>query len=299
MDRKLAFIVAIAAFCVFLLSSAAVLAQDTQGQDFVLTHMWNRGDTVRYKITQDLSGSRTLPGAQNSTPIACQMTSVIRVRFVKSLTDNGMEIAIETESASLKLPNKEPRSFAASKEPRIYRIAPSGRVVQVKDGKDQPKASSRSVLDNAWLEPLVVLATFPEAAIKIGQDVPLELQNPLQADAAAIKASFKVDDLKQSREGWIATIKQTLGLPEGQAADGDPGEPTSRIDGKINFGFIADKGRLSAADGTVKTVVRIYTPVPGMPQGDLPTGAATSLRVEQLASKFTVETLPPVSSGRK
>lgn len=299
MDRKLAFIVAILSI-IMLFSAAAALAQGGQGKDVVLGHSWQQGDTVRYKITQDLSGSRTLPGAQQSTAIACQMVSTIRIRFVKALPNNAMEIAAETESATLKLPNRDPRPFAASKEPRIYRIDFSGKAVQAKDAKDQPKASSRSVLDNAWLEPMVILSVFPETGLKTDAGTPCDVPNPLLAGGEAVRVSMKLGEVKQSRDGWIANVAETVGLPDDQSAD-NPDSPGTRIEGQVSIRFLADKGRLFSAEGNLKTSVRSETSVPGLPGGDQPMGAATSVKVEQLATKFTIETLPPAPapSGRK
>ncbi|GEM_PF-2113278 len=301
MARRFALVFAITTICAVLLSSAAALAQDNQDDKFALLYAFKKGDTVRYKVTQLISGTRMLPGASQPTTLDCELTTVVRVRFVKALGKDGMELAAETESATIKLGGKEPRTFAASKAPRIYRISPTGKPIQVKDAKTTPSIPGSSVLDVGWLESLVVFSVFPDVGVDVGSEWSQDLTNPLQKDTK-IKVSAKLQDLKQVKEGWITTISETIGLPEGASAEDGDETPGSRVEGKITLKFLADKGRLFSAEGSVKADIRTQMAMPGMPAGDLPMGSAMGMKVEQVSSRFSIETIPaaPVSktSGR-
>jgi hypothetical protein len=280
------------AFISILITICAVTAYAQQGDGLILSHVMKQGETVTYKITQQLTGTRMLPGAAQATQIDCVLTSTVRMRLVKALDKGNMELAAETESVTVKLAGKEPRNMPGSKDPRIYRISPSGRPVEVvKGGKMEASPVTRSLLDAAWLESLVILAVFPETAVKTGSDWTHEIANPLQTDAKT-KISAKLEDLKQAKEGRVATIKETIAMPEGQVRDEDPNASSSLMEGPITLKYLTDKGRLLAAEGNIKADVRTLVGVPGLPKGDVPMGAAVAMRVEQLNSKFTVETIP-------
>ncbi len=293
MDRRSAFISVVLIVAAALLPAASGFAQGSQSNGFVLAHVMNQRDTVTYKITQQLAGSRTLPGASQAVPMDCTLTSTVRLRLVKALGDGNIEVAAETQSATLKLAGKDPRNIPASKEVRIYRITPSGKPVETTKGdKVEAKPVTRSLLDSAWIEPLVLLAVFPDTAVSKGSDWTLEIANPLKTDDKS-KISAKLEDVKQAKEGWIATIKETLALPTGQTSDDNPIVPGSRIQGELTLKYLSEAGRLFAAEGAVTAYARTQMGVPGLPKGDLPMGSATGMKVEELSSKFTVETVPP------
>jgi len=292
MNRKTAFISTVIIAAVIALSAAA-FAQTNQSEGFILAHVLSQGETVSYKITQQLTGMRMLPGASQATPIECEMISTVRIRLVKALGKGNMELAAETESATLKMPGKEPRNMPVSKTPRTYRITPSGTPVEITKGdKVEATPVTRSILDSAWLESLVILAIFPETAVNVGSEWKQEMANPLKTDVKT-RMSGKMEDLKQAKEGRIATVKEVVGIPYDQAPQDDPNMPGSSISGDVTLRFVADQGRLLSAEGSIQANARTRMGMPGLPKGDLPMGSATAMKVEQINSKFRIETVPP------
>lgn len=295
MHTRLAPIVAVLTLFLVLCTLTFVSAQDAQSSEtesFALQHMMKPGETVKYKIVQQISGTRALPGVAKPTAIDCELTSVIRVKCVKELSDQGLELAADTESITVKMANRSPRSMPAPKGSRVYRIDRYGKAMDVKDSKSAPPPATRSVLDTAWIECLAIVAAFPETGVNTGSAWSLEMANPLLTDTK-IKLSAKLENLKETKDGWVATIKETVGLPDGQTAEIDPEEPGGRIDGTMELKYLADKGRMFSAQGTLKADVRSNMTMPGLPNSDLPMGSVMALRIEQFSCKFKVETIPP------
>lgn len=276
-----------------LIPATSGLAQGAGGNGYRLTHAMGPRDTVTYKITQQLTGSRTLPGAAQAVPIDCVLTSTVRLRLVNALGNGNIEVACETQSATLKLAGKEPRNLPASKAPRTYRITPSGKPVETTkaDKVETKPVLTRTLLDSGWMEPLLILAVFPDTSVEAGSDWTLEIANPLKTEDKS-KITGKLVDVKQAKEGMVATIKETLALPEGQTADDNPAVVGSRITGELTLKYLTNAGRLFAAEGAVTSYSRTQMGVPGLPKSDLPMGTATGMKIEELSSKFTIETVP-------
>lgn len=299
MNKKCTMLI-ISVLAIFVAVIVPSFAQQSDSNTWSLAYGFDAGEVIRYRIIQRITGTRTLPGATNPTPVDSELTAVIAIRLVKSLADGVMEIAADTESASLKLSGREPRSLPPSKLSRLYRIDRSGRPVPQTQEADKPKPTvSRSVLDPAWIEPIAILAALPQKPIAL-QDEWCELvANPLDADSK-IEVMSKLTETKQTNNGWIAIIEQTHGFPKTDAED-SPESEGSRVEGRIVVKFLPDRKRVLSTTGELTTILRTPMALPGLPAGDLPMGSATALRVEQYQNQFTVETLPPAAktSGQK
>lgn len=300
MDRRSISILIAFVFVTLVTGIAPLFAQQSDSDTCSLAYGFGQGEVIRYRIIQRITGTRTLPGATTPTPVESELTAVIAVHLIKPLAAGGMEIAADTESASLKLPGRGSRSLPPSKQSRVYRIDRSGRLVPQTQGGETPKpTASRSVLDPAWIEPIVILGALPQKPIAPGGEWSELAVNPLHV-GSKIKVTSKLMEIKQTNEGPIAIIEQMLGSAETEAED-NPEEEGSRVQGRVVLKFLADRERVISAAGELKTVVRAPMGLPGLPAGDLPMGSATALRVEQYQTKITVETLPPNAgtSGEK
>ncbi len=295
MHTKLALIVAVITLCAALAMPVVAQAQVTQGSDsdgFALQYMMKPGEIVKYKIVQQISGTRALPGVTKPTPIDCELTTLVRIKCVKELKDQGLELSAETESITVKMANRTPRSMPSPKESRVYRVDRYGKPMVIKDGDPSPVPVTRSVLDTAWIECLAIVTNFPAKALNVGSSWVMEIPNPLLTEAK-VKVTAKLEDLKETKDGWVTTIKETIGLADGQSGEMDPETPGGRIDGTIELKYLVDKGRMFSAQGTLKADTRSNMTMPGLPNSDLPMGSVMALRTEQFSCKFKVETIPP------
>ena len=298
MDRKLALLLVVLAFGTVTYAPHVAYGQVGQNPEdaVVLAYRFAPGDTVKYRISQHVTGSRTIPGAASPTPIDIELASVIRLRWVRALPEGAMEIAVETEAETLKLAGKEARHYERAKEPKVFRIAPSGKIV-APDHKENPgKRLPRSPLDFGSIESIVLMAILPETPVSLGDKWSAEMPLPV-SPSAKLQMAFKLEDLRQTPGGRVATIKQVLNTPINSDVGDDSGQPHGSQEGQATLTFAVDQGRLTSAQGTIRSELRAKAAVPSVPGGEASASSQNTLITVLLNSKFSVELISPAAKS--
>ncbi len=292
MDRKLASFLVVLAFGTVVCGRHATCSDVEHGavEGVILAYKFDPGDVVRYRIWQQVTGSRTLPGATSPTPIDIQLTSTIRMRCTKLLPERSMEMSVETESETLKLAGKEARHYDGRKQARVFRIAPSGRMIGPGHGKAGGKAPRRSPLDFGSTESIVLMTLFPERLVLPGGDWVAEIPLPI-SPSSRLRMSFRLDALRQTPDGLVATISQSLNTPTSAEAKDESDKAQGVQEGQATLTFDVDQGRLISAQGTVKSELRTRWAVPSVPGEETYSGSASAVMTVWLNSKFSVRLL--------
>lgn len=221
-----------------------------QGEQLVsLAHKFPPNQTVRYKIVQHITGTRTFPGSEKPVPIEAQVTSMVRMRCDHVSEDGTATISTEIESAAIKMGKHETSAFSAGNTPRTLQVTPSGKVIfppqeeQVQDGS--PDRSG--LMDSGAITPLIILASLPEQPIAVGGSWSADVLLP---SATAIKVASTFQEVKDTSGERRVTIKQTQ-----TTANDSPNKQEAQS--TLVFGI--DAGRLLSAKGTVHSVVNTWT----------------------------------------
>ena len=220
-----------------------------QGEQLVsLAHKLPPNQTVRYKIIQHITGTRTFPGSEKPVPIEAQGTSTVRMRCDQVSEDGTATISTEIESAAIKMGKHETSALSAGNTPRTLQATPSGKVIfppqeeQVQDG-----STRRALMDVGSITPLIILASLPEQPIAVGGSWSADVLLP---SATAIKVASTFQEVKDISGERRATIKQTQ-----TTANDSPNKQEAQS--TLVFGINA--GRLLSAEGTVHSVVNTWT----------------------------------------
>jgi hypothetical protein len=228
-----------------------------------LAYKFAPGETIRYRISQRLTGTRTLPGATTPTPIDADLSTVIRIRCVQILSTGAAELAIDTESGSLKLAGKPASSYQPPKEVRTVYVTSTGRVAPRKEQSSQP-GSRRPMLDFGAIESVVLIAILPDQPVAVGGVWDAEI--PLPVDVSTkLKLSFRLDNVKQTSSGLAAEIKQSLSTPISPDSPAGPAQLRGSQEGQADLLFSIDGGKLLSAQGSIRSTVVTPIQMPGIP----------------------------------
>jgi hypothetical protein len=229
-----------------LLGTGSLFAQ---GEQLVLlAHKFPPNQTVRYKIVQRITGTRTFPGSEKPVPIEAQVTSTVRMRCDQVSEDGTATISTEIESAAIKMGKHETSAFSAGNTPRTLQVTPSGKVIfPPQEEQVQDAGTRRTLMDVGSITPLIILASLPEQPIAVGG---LWSADVLLPSATAIKVASTFQEAKDISGERRATIKQTQ-----TTADGSPNKQEAQS--TLVFGINA--GRLLSAEGTLHSVVNTWT----------------------------------------
>ncbi|HET6453374.1 MAG TPA: hypothetical protein VFI02_03120 [Armatimonadota bacterium] len=229
-----------------LLGSGSLFAQ---GERLVsLAHKFPPNQTVRYKIVQHITGTRTFPGSEKPVPIEAQVTSKVRMRCDQVSEDGTATISTEIESATIKTGKHETNAFSAGNNPRTLQVTPSGKVIfPPQEEQVQDNSTRRALMDSGAITPLIILASLPEQPIAVGGSWSADVLLP---SATAIKVASTFQEVKDISGERRATIKQTQ-----TTADDSPNKQEAQS--ALVFGINA--GRLLSAEGTVHSVVNTWT----------------------------------------
>lgn len=255
-----------------------------------LAHKFTPGEATRYKITQRLTGSSTFPGAAKPVPVDTELSSTIRVRCIRSLENGAAEIGFETESGSLKIAGRPPRSFPASKEAGTVRVTPRGRIIKTEQEDGRYTEVRRFVMETGLIERIVILAALPGRAVGVGDSwsaetpMPLSLQGKLKLDSA-LKSTKQVDG------GMVAVIKQVQSTIADQDSATESALPSLSQDGEVELLFAIDGGKLLSAKGTMRSTLVRPVKLPAVPSADAAPKPVNTVSTLMLNRKFTIELL--------
>lgn len=256
-----------------LVSCPCLFAEGESGKDqpVSLTHKFQAGQTVRYKIFQHITGSRTFPGSDKPAPIDAELRSVIRMRCDEVSRDGIATISIELESGTLKIGKRQANAFIAGSVPRTLQVTSSGKVTfPPQEQQDGDSSTRRVLMDAGAIEPLIILAGLPEQPIALGGSWSADVVLP---SLAKVKVASTLNEVKEVSGDQGAVITQT------QTTLGDSASP-NRQEAKSKLIFGINTGRLLWAEGSIHSQVT----TPGR-------GSETAANSWVLDSKYTVEML--------
>jgi len=260
-----------------LVISSSLFAEDESAKDqtVTLTHKFSTNQTVRYKILQNITGSRTFPGSDKPTPVNAELKSVVRMRCDKVAEDGTATVSFEFESGTLKIGKRQTNAFVTPSAPRMLQVTPGGKVTFPPEEQQVGATSTRRVLmDAGAIEPLIILVGLPEAPVSSGGSWLADVVLP---STAKIRIASALNEVKEVAGEQAAVITQT------QTSFQDSSSP-NRQDGQSKLIFGIESGRLLWAEGSIHSIAAITTPRSGKEPA---TGTLT------LDIKFKVETMKP------
>jgi len=254
-----------------------------------LTYKFAPGTAVKYRISQQLTGTRRLPGASMPSPIDAELVSIIRVRCVQAFADGSLNLEISTETANLKMGGKPVTGYQPPKEARKIWITPIGKVFG--PAGQGSGGQQRSPLDFGSIESIVLTAILPDKPVSIGGTWAAELPLPFSA-ASKLKLGFSLEKLELTPSGRAARIKQVLSTPINPDASGGSNGARGSQEGQADLLFSIDRGILLSARGAIKSTVAVPMAAPMMPGESGNQQPQDNVATVVLDSKFTVELLP-------
>lgn len=262
-----------------------------------LAYVYEPGSTYRYKIKQQVKGTREITGSQ-PVQIDVELTSIIRLKCNKQLPDGAIEVAVDTEDEWMKISGKAVYGYRPSKEVRTFQILPSGRTI-ASSTEGGTTRRRRSGIDFGNVESVILMAIMPETPVDIGATWSSEMPLPLDTKST-LKLAFKLEEIKSLNGSQLAVIRQSIStVASEETGEGNSAAKGSQS-GEMTLLFDIAKGRLNSAQGSIRTQVTRPVEVPSMP------GSKSDERFYEtvdLTSNLTVEEAPtsvkdPTSQAR-
>jgi hypothetical protein len=269
-------------------SAGPLLAEEGAApkKTYSLTYKFAPDEALRFRISQKLTGSRTVTGSSKPAPIDAELSTTIMVMCMRIVTKGIYELAVHLESGTLKLNGEVVDDYSPPVGTRVFWMAEDGRLVKrvlTKSG-DTLKPST---LDVNSPECLLLLATLPDKPVAVGDswsaDIPV-----LLGTTTNVKLSSELAGLKQISNANAALIREKVSTPVTPNAPAGPMTENSQS-GQIELMLSLDTGKLLASQGTMHTVISS----PEKKSGKSVQAASTTV----VDSNFTVQLLADVGGN--
>lgn len=242
-----------------------------------------QGDVSRIKISQHTAGARTMSGTSKPVPVDIDMTSVVQMLCTHVLENGDAEMAVKTESATLKLSGRQ-SDYPQAAETRNIVHTPSGRI---SPGSPKQAAADRRrpLLDLNSVESILMLAPLPDKPISIGDTWTAEVPLPV-GPTAKLSLSLTLNDIKDLAGDRVAAIRVNISTPVAPDTGTDTQSARGSQEGTADLVFSLEKGALISAKGSIHSVLTTYTALPKTPTVGPNPPAQYSVSTWKLDSKF-------------
>ncbi|MHB1456979.1 MAG: hypothetical protein ACYC0V_08705 [Armatimonadota bacterium] len=209
---------------------------DKSKEPVALLYKFAPDESVRYTISQKITGTQTTPG-QNVKNINAELSAVVKLTYVCLYNDGTIDLSVKVESAAMKSDGKPVEGYTPSKDVIMMPFAVTGAMNLVS-------------LSFGSIESMPFLLVFPNKDIALGavwaQEIPVKNQWP-----SKVRLDYTFDNLTDQK----ALIKQKITTTTGKSNQKTASPATNLQEGSADIIFDMNTGKMISTKGSIKSSV--------------------------------------------
>jgi hypothetical protein len=235
--KLLAKAASIAALATFLAAGLwAEEAAPATASPIKITSKRTVGDQLRYSALAAVSGSMTIPGSTQPTPLDLKLEMVVKYAVVRPAMPETTEILISTESAYMLL--GESKVQAPMSPQSVVRLDRTGKITSITGGDKIMGLLGANIGSLMTL----MLPVFPEDAIEAGHEWTTE--SPIDSLKRKLTVKNTLLGIERVDERETAKLKQVFELAFAEDAKDAPKSAGVSARGEAVSHFAVDDGSL-------------------------------------------------------
>lgn len=242
MKQRIHFIIAL--LCI---SDAVLASNDTLApapykaiEPVALMYKFAPDESVRYVIAQKIIGTQTTPG-QNTKNIDAELSTVVKITYVRLYDDGTIDLSVKVESATMKLDGKSVDGYTPPKDVFLVPFAITGVI-------------NLANMNFGSIESMPFMLVLPGK--KIGPGAAWMLEIPLKNQLLTmVRLDYIFDSIKNKK----VLIKQKITTSTKEKKVKDKSPSPNLQEGSADIVFDMDTGKLISSKGMIRSSITEIT----------------------------------------